>query len=140
MGDWNLAGTKYVNRMFTNSNCTVIECVECTSLPTISPTTSSFPSAGPSISPTTSTSTKEPTKEPTKLPTQTSKPTPSPTATPSPAVVSNCEKDHGKKFEYRGDKYSCKQLNRTKRKYRKRMCKRVKQAKKLCPVICKYKT
>merc|ERR1712238_559761 len=55
--DWNLAGTKYVNRMFTNSNCTVIECVECTSLPTISPTTSSFPSAGPSISPTTSPST-----------------------------------------------------------------------------------
>ena len=45
--DWNLAGTKNVNRMFTNSNCTVIECVECTSLPTISPTTSSFPSPGP---------------------------------------------------------------------------------------------
>merc|ERR1712238_31772 len=52
--DWDLAGTKNVNRMFTNSNCTVIECVECTSLPTISPTTFSFPSAGPSISPTTS--------------------------------------------------------------------------------------
>ena len=60
--------------------------------------------------------------------------------TPSPTVVPNCEKDNGKKFEYSGDKYSCKQLNRTKRKYRKRMCKRVKQAKTLCPVICKYKT
>merc|ERR1712238_378241 len=47
--DWNLTGN--VTEMFTNSSCTVIECVECTSLPTISPSTSSFPSAGPSISP-----------------------------------------------------------------------------------------
>ena len=50
--DWNLTGN--VNEMFMNSSCTVIECVECTSLPTISPSTSSFPSAGPSISPSTS--------------------------------------------------------------------------------------
>jgi len=60
--------------------------------------------------------------------------------TTSPTVVPNCEKDNGKKFEYRGDKYSCKQLNKTRRKYRKRICKRVKKANKLCPVICKYKT
>jgi len=70
----------------------------------------------------------------TNLPTETSRPTTSPT------VVPNCEKDNGKKFEYRGDKYSCKQLNKTRRKYRKRICKRVKKANKLCPVICKYKT
>jgi len=52
--------------------------------------------------------------------------------------TSGCEKDNGKKFEYVGDKYSCKQLNKTKKKYRKRMCMRVKRARNLCPVICKY--
>merc|ERR1712238_347256 len=51
--EWNIGSDTDVRDMFTNSNCTFIECVECTSLPTISPTTFSFPSAGPSISPTT---------------------------------------------------------------------------------------
>ena len=46
MCEWNLEG-KNVQNMFTNSECTVDECVGCTS----SPTTSSFPSAGPFLFP-----------------------------------------------------------------------------------------
>jgi len=53
--------------------------------------------------------------------------------------VSGCEKDNGNKFKYLGDKYSCKQLNRLKKKHRKKICMRVHQANELCPVICKYK-
>jgi len=46
MCKWNLKG-KNVQNMLTNSECTVDECVGCTS----SPTTSSFPSAGPFLFP-----------------------------------------------------------------------------------------
>ena len=59
--------------------------------------------------------------------------------TPYPTTIPRCEKDYGKKFEYLGDKYSCKQLKKSKNNPRKRICMRVKRARNLCPVICKYK-
>ena len=48
--------------------------------------------------------------------------------------VVKCEDD--KKFKYAGDKYSCKQLSRSLKKYRKNICKREKYARKLCTEIC----
>jgi len=50
-----------------------------------------------------------------------------------------CEEDDGNKFRVKDDLYSCKQLNRLKRKYRKKICTKEKSARKLCPVICKNK-
>ena len=50
--------------------------------------------------------------------------------------INRCEDDYGKKIKYGNDIYSCKQLGRTKKKYRKKICKR-KSARKLCTVICK---
>merc|ERR1719157_214876 len=118
--------------MFEFSNCS-IECFECpTGSPTANPTGSK-----------TSKPTDDPTGRPTRsltatiFPTKTNSATSVPTL--SPVTVPSCEKDNGKKFDYLGDKYSCKQLNTSKKKYRKRMCMRVKQARNLCPVICKYK-
>ena len=87
--------------------------------------------ASPSITP--ELSSVVPTLFPTKTNSSAYVPTPSPTA------VYRCEKDNGKKFEYLSEKYSCKQLKKTKKKYRKRICMRVKRARNLCPVICKSK-
>ena len=53
--------------------------------------------------------------------------------------VNPCEDDYDNKFKYGNDIYSCKQLNRLKKKYRKRICTKEESARKLCAVICKNK-
>jgi len=50
--------------------------------------------------------------------------------------INPCADDYGK-FKYLNDTYSCKQLNRLKKKYRKKICKKEESARKLCQVICK---
>jgi len=50
--------------------------------------------------------------------------------------INPCKDDYGKRIEYHNDRYSCKQLNRLKKKYRKKICMK-KSARELCPVICK---
>jgi len=49
--------------------------------------------------------------------------------------INPCANDYGK-FKYHNDIYSCKQLNRLKKKYRKKICMKEESARKLCPVIC----
>ena len=118
--------------LFDGSKCDFNRCFNCTYVPSSRPSftlLSSSPSSSSSYTPTY----RNITLFPTKASSSSSVPTLSPT------TVSSCEKDNGKKFDYLGDKYSCKQLNKSKKKYRKRMCMRVKQARNLCPVICKYK-
>merc|ERR1711957_72001 len=53
--------------------------------------------------------------------------------------INPCEDDYDNKFKYVNDMYSCKQLNRLKKKYRRRICKKEESARKLCAVICKNK-
>ena len=53
--------------------------------------------------------------------------------------INPCEDDYDNKFKYGNDIYSCKQLNRLKKKYRKRICTKEESARKLCAVICKNK-
>merc|ERR1711957_1128058 len=108
----------YMDELFDGSNCDFKSCFMCTYAPTSSPSFTLLPSSPPSSSSYT------PTYRNITL---------------FPTTVSSCEKDNGKKFDYLGDKYSCKLLNKSKKKYRKRICMRVKQARNLCPVICKYK-
>merc|ERR1712160_186165 len=112
--------------------CDFNRCFNCTYVPSSRPSftlLSSSPSSSSSYTPTYRNITLFPTKASSS----------SYVPTLAPTTVSSCEKDNGKKFDYLGDKYSCKQLNKSKKKYRKRMCMRVKQARNLCPVICKYK-
>ena len=53
--------------------------------------------------------------------------------------INPCEDDYDNKLKYGNDIYSCKQLNRLKKKYRKRICTKEESARKLCAVICKNK-
>jgi len=54
--------------------------------------------------------------------------------------INPCEDDYDNKFKYGNDMYSCKQLNRSKKIHRRKICKREKSARKLCKMICKYKS
>merc|ERR1712238_252832 len=54
--------------------------------------------------------------------------------------INPCEDDYDNKFKYGNDMYSCKQLNRSKKIHRRKICKRKKSARKLCKMICKYKS
>ena len=130
--NWNLENLFYMSMLFDGSNCDFKRCFMCNYAPTSSPSftlLSSSPSSSSSYTPTY----RNITLFPTKVSSSSYVPTLSPT------TVSSCEKDNGKKFYYRGDKYSCKQLNKSKKKYGKKMCMRVNRAKNLCPVICKNK-
>ena len=129
--NWNLSSSlRQDSKIFVGSNCSRERCFECTYALTSSPSRTA-PSLYPSITP--ELSSVVPTLFPTKTNSSAYVPTPSPTA------VYRCEKANGKKFEYQSEKYSCKQLKKTKKKYRKRICMRVKRARNLCPVICKSK-
>jgi len=109
--NWNLENLFYMSMLFDGSNCDFKRCFMCNYAPTSSPSFTLLSSS----------------------------PSSSSVSTLSPTTVSSCEKDNGKKFDYRGDKYSCKQLNKSKKKYGKKMCMRVNRAKNFCPVICKNK-
>merc|ERR1712161_101239 len=58
----------------------------------------------------------------------------------STCSINPCEDDYDNKFKYGNDMYSCKQLNRSKKIHRRKICKREKSARKLCKMICKYKS
>ena len=113
--NWNLDNVIDITMLFDGSNCNFNRCMACIYAPTSSPSFTLLSSS----------------------------PSSSYVPTLSSTTVPSCEKDNGEKFDFLGDKYSCKQLNKSKKKYRKKMCKamcmRVKQAKNLCPFICKYK-
>merc|ERR1712238_339979 len=130
--DWNLENLVDMDELFDGSNCDFRRCLSCTYALTSSPSftlLSSSPSSSSSYTPTY----RNITLFPTKASSSSSVPTLSPT------TKKRKQNKRKGKFDYLGDKYSCKQLNKSKKRYRKRMCMRVKQARNLCPVICKYK-
>merc|ERR1712238_426310 len=153
--NWNLENLVDMDELFDGSNCDFRRCLSCTYAPTSSPSftlLSSSPSSSSSYTPTY----RNITLFPTKASSSSSVPTLSPTTKKRKQKETKGKKQKETKqnktkqlerkpnkrkgkFDYLGDKYSCKQLNKSKKRYRKRMCMRVKQARNLCPVICKYK-